>query len=162
MNDTVIELNEWLNALSESAVELLTETLGFESGSFSDGSDELAEGLCGAYISLLGEDSALELGIVSDAEGCEAMAQALLGLEPGDGEDLSEADVADAVNEVVDIVAGGVKTRMVERDPTLKMGLPVFVEGRIKNSASQESAITELVTGGVKVHLMVLRQGTGT
>lgn len=158
MNENGTTLRNWLDAMAESTLELATQVFGFEDGQLTGDLAEMREGRSGAYISLVNEQNAVQVGLASDAAGCLTLARALFGME-AEAEELSESDVADAINEVVNIIAGGVKSRMHERSPSLRLGLPLFVEGRIKGASSQEELISGITIGPVSAELIVLRQG---
>ena len=140
MSENGTTLRNWFEATAESTLELATQVFGFEHGQLTGDLAEMREGRWGGYVSLINEESAVQLGLASDAAGCRILARTLFGME-AEGEELAEIDVADAINEVVNIIAGGVKNRMDERFPSLRLGLPLFVEGRIKGATSQEELI---------------------
>jgi CheY-specific phosphatase CheX len=83
------------------------------------------------------------------------MARSLLGLHPT--QDLNDQETGDAVSELMNIIAGKVKSRISERDRTLQLGLPMFVQGRIQETGSMERQAADLEVGPVTCHLLVYR-----
>jgi CheY-specific phosphatase CheX len=107
-------------------------------------------------IALVSDSASVQLGIASTKEGCQALARALLAMDP-DEEDLPEEDVADAIGEVANIVAGQVKSAMSDTDASLRIGLPLFVQGKVDYSDEVESAVADLNIGPVPVTFIVLK-----
>ena len=56
------------------------------------------------------------------------------------------------------MLAGAVKTEIVAHDPSVKLGLPVFVQGEL-NVGKQEAAYAEVQLGEFETQVIVLRQG---
>jgi len=112
-------------------------------------------GMAGAYIPLLGEDQSFQLALLSTPAGCADLTRLLLGMAPDD--EVSDADVADAVGELVNILAGGVKQRMQPTGGRLQLGLPVFITGDVQPTPHLEVSVVFTRIGGIDVKLMVLR-----
>jgi len=79
-----------------------------------------------------------------------------------DTEPLPPADIADALGEIANMVAGGIKRRMAKHDSSIKLGLPFFLHGRIEPLAKQETAITEAMIGPVTAQLLLIKQVQAT
>lgn len=147
-------LEPWIVALVEATDELATTSLGYEGAKVVDSSGELPTGMSGSHIALIGDAESAQVGIVASEEGCGILARTLLGMEPGD--ELSEADMADVIAEIINIIAGGVKSRMVSIDASVKLGLPVFIQGRIMATPQQECIVSVIELGPVEARLVVL------
>jgi chemotaxis protein CheX len=94
----------------------------------------------------LGDD--IFLGTITfkgNLEGClsircnslcaRTIAQNMLGMNPN--EDLNEADISDAIGEVVNMVMGSVKSRIQNQLGSLDVSIPIVVSGReLDNSLS--------------------------
>ena len=74
-----------------------------------------------AYVAILGDRCSMHLGIASSMEGCRALVRALLGVRQRDP--ITDTEVVDGMSEILNIAAGKVKSRMVVRDGSLKLGL---------------------------------------
>ncbi len=120
-------MNIWLRAVFEAAEELATTALGCELSLNAHAQESAPGDSLGCFVALTGQDTAVHVGVAADNTSCQALSQSLLG-EPGE---LSSSDVADALGEIVNIVAGGVKKRMDEAFPALRLGLPLVVQGRL-------------------------------
>lgn len=150
-----IEMADWIQAMVDSTRELATDALGLAGCTLSGVADERPSGAYGSYISLVSDTHSLELGLISSREGCGALSRALLCMEPGD--ELSDEDLADAMGEVMNIVGGGVKTRMVKSDESLKLGLPLIIDGSIEPTEHVEEMIATATIGDIEVHLLIMR-----
>ena len=109
----------------------------------------------GGYISMMGERSSVRVGISSTEAGCLSLAQAVLGLE----EDvmLPKRDVADAVCELMNIIAGKLKHDLAAQAGPLSIGLPVFLAEVPRTVSNLELSIRELRSSGHPVVLLVMR-----
>ncbi len=108
--------------------------------------------LTGVYLPIVGRGGALaHVAWLAAAEGCEAMARALLGgLVPG----ASRAEILDAMGEIVSIVAGAVMRRMRVADASLALGPPILVGSPVVPGASVQAM--RVVCGGVDGVLVLI------
>src|SRR5512138_2280299 len=106
MNDAVT-IHEWLAATVDSAAEFAATTLRGTLGHV-ESHDAIPAQVTGCFVALVGEDESIQIGIAASAEGCQSLAQALFASD----EPLDDADVSDALGEITNIVAGGVKKRV--------------------------------------------------
>lgn len=110
----------------------------------------------GAYLSLNTPEEPIQVGLLATPEDCQVLGKALLGMEPGD-EDLADGDVSDAMCEIINMIAGGMKRRVVEELP-ITLGLPIFVSGHPLPNQHQEVSSRALTIGDVAVNLILLTQ----
>lgn len=146
-------MNPWLDATSNAAQELAETALGCE---FSiDSATDRIDGadLTGCFIALAGEETSVQIGVASDGDGCQALAQSLLGEESA----LPEADVTDALGEIANILAGGVKKRMAGADPTMRLSLPLVLQGTLHVTEHQKLALIPVHFGEIPARLLVVR-----
>lgn len=150
-------VSDWVAAMADASSELAL-SLGMDAVEVLGWHDVPPTGMAGAYIPLLAEDQTLQLALLASPAGCADLSRLLLGMEPD--EEVSDADVADAVGELVNIVAGGVKQRMQDPDRPgggLRLGLPVFIHGYVQPTQQLEVCLASARIGEVEAHLMVLR-----
>ena len=150
-----IDLREWVKQMQLVTHELTTGALKFESRRTVHLPPSKKDGV-GSYISVLSAFDSMHLGLVTSSAGCRALARALLQ-EPPD-EELSDSEVVDGVNELVNIVAGKVKARLVGRDGTLRLGLPMFLTTPVRLTERMEVAQDVSHVGPVECRLMVFRE----
>jgi hypothetical protein len=178
MNSEAIPIGEWLVSLRQAANDLLKTSLRFEksgpdavsergrgkkapvrsapaSKKKADAKAAPAEVQHGAYIAVLGEANAMHLGITTSPDGCRALARGLLGMR-GDAE-LSEKDAVDGVSEVMNIIAGRVKSTMSDRDHSLRLGMPIFMQQPVQVREGLERVQTDVMIGPVPCTLMVFK-----
>lgn len=147
-------LQEWLDCLRSSATELAQRTLRFDGSRVPEPEKDSGQ-RPGAYIALVGDRESVHVGLSSTSQGCRAIARGLLGLR-FDSE-MSDKDVMDACAEVVNILAGQVKSRMPV-DGTLRLGLPMFVVGQIQVTGDMETATADAKIGPVDCQVHVFRR----
>ena len=157
MKEIMNETEVWTDAMVDSLNELATDMLGFDEGKLVEIRDEMPDSMIGAHVAMVSIQEALSVGFISDKEGCNALARALLCMEPD--EELPESDVADALGEIVNIIAGGVKRRLVERDASIKIGLPVYFSGKMKPTKNTKSKVLEVQLGTVHAQLFLMLEG---
>lgn len=148
-----------LDALSESTSEVAATVLGGMPFTASPEASDLGAALGqgqGAYLGLVAREEPIQVGLVADAAGCQLLAKALLGMDAAD-EDLPVADVSDAMCEIINIVAGGLKRRVIDRMP-VTLGLPIFVAGPPLPNPQQEMLVRALSIGAVPASLLLVTQ----
>jgi hypothetical protein len=148
-------MGEWADAIVSSVTDLAITSLGFNDVEVVGTGAGLPQGLQSAYVALVGDDHNIQLGLVADPEACDQLARSLLLFEPDD--ELCPDDMVDAVGEIANILGGGVKRRMIATDPTIKLGLPVFINGTIAQSSVLDSWSAALRLGDVAVYVVILR-----
>jgi hypothetical protein len=158
----VIPIQEWLEELKQAAQDLLRTSLRFDRESPAGAKARAAKKAAvsaevgpGAYIAVLGERNAMHLGISTTSEGCHALARGLLGMRSD--EPLSDKDAVDGVSEVMNIIAGRVKSQMSDRDHSLRLGMPIFMEQPIQVRENMERLAADVKIGPVPCQLMVFK-----
>ncbi len=149
--------DEWLDAFVSATDEIASTTLNLGNCAVSPNGGSLPTDMSGSYVSLMSTAASLQVGLASSPQGCQTMAKALLGMTPEE-EDLTDADLADALGEVVNIIAGGIKTRLTEKDSSIQLGLPFFAHGSIEPHSATERAVAKGKLGELPIGLIVLRQ----
>ena len=147
-------VSDWVAAMADASTELAL-SLGIDGVELLGWHDLPPTGMAGAYIPLLAEDQTLQLALLASPAGCADLARLLLGMESEEA--VSDADIADAVGELVNIVAGGVKQRMQDAAGGLRLGLPVFIHGYVQPTQQLEVSLASARIGEVDAHLMALR-----
>jgi hypothetical protein len=138
-----------------SLAELASSTWGSEVEVLEPSPERFPKGIPGSYIALVGDRFNFEFGVASLWSGCETLAKKLLFME--NEEVLDESEVADAMNEIANMIGGGVKRRMSEFDAGLKLGLPTFFEGPITPTSEQDPSYAAVVVEGVTAYLVALK-----
>lgn len=155
MNDPAIPLKEWLTCFRDIAREVSATALRFDSD--TPVGPPAADGpRPGVYVAILSDAHALHLGLQTTPAGCHRLACALLGMRYQ--QPLSEREVMDGVSEVINILAGRVKSKMAGRDGALRLGLPMFMKVPIEPPPGTERVSTDVQIGPVAVELLVYRR----
>ncbi len=146
-----------MDAAIEATLELAVAALGLDGQSQGPNPDFRNGQRPGAYIGLMAPGDSVQIGLVADPAGLQALAKAMLGMEPED-EDLPSADIADAIGELANIFAGGIKARMLPKLGSLTLGLPIFINGYIEPTEKLMIHATDLQLGPVTASLLVVRE----
>ncbi len=154
MTTTCSTLKQWCDAVEQASAELSTVALGLDGIDVSDWDDKLPVGSQGSYIPVVSDNSAVHIGVVSNKEGCVELTRMLLGMEPD--EELSQDDVTDAMGEVVNILAGAVKTVLAEAFSNLILGLPIVIDGRLVTTEQQVHYRATAKLGPAEIELLIL------
>lgn len=149
-------LSVWIDALTESTREVAVTSLGFDDISLEELLAGLPEAHTGVYLPLHTPSGPVQIALMADIPGCRSLAGALLGMD--ETEELGDADVADAVGEVLNIVAGSLKTRIQEHERPVQLGLPMYVVGHVFPQDDIEGMVAKVKVGAIPAELMVLRQ----
>lgn len=159
MNSADAGLGAWLADLEGAFEEVATSALGFAGMSIT-ARHEAPPHLHGAYLGLVGPTGAVQIGVASSAEGCQALAKGLMGMTPEDAA-LPENEMADAICEIVNIVAGGFKARLRDRANPLQMGLPVFINGAVQSTERVAVRVADVKFGDVPACLLLVHPRAG-
>jgi hypothetical protein len=152
---TLSDVTHWRAAVVAAAGEIAMYSLAMPSayvGEAIEGPDE--DGLVGAHIPLLGGSEPLELALVGSTAACRALAAAMWQI--GDDATPSQSETADAIGEIVNMLAGSVKRRMKTAGVDLELGLPIFTLGKIVPSAQQTILTMPVRFGEVDVFAQVI------
>jgi hypothetical protein len=126
-----LTVTQWRTAVEGAANEIATYALSFSNAVVQDPVDlERASSMIGAHIPLVGGGQAFDLALVSSADGCLALSRAILCAGPA--APLRDAEIADAVGEIVNMLGGAVKRRLSGHRADLELGLPIFLHGYIQ------------------------------
>jgi hypothetical protein len=109
----------------------------------------------GAYIGLVAPQGAFQVGIAADDAGCQLLARSLLSMPESDPP-LADAELADAVCEIANIVAGGFKGRVREQAGPLTLGLPVFFHGPAQATEHTGVLVSVVGLGSTSVGLLIV------
>jgi len=156
-----VPLKGWMEALISAMNELAVTSLGYEEGTLVSKDSTLKEEFSGSYIALVGDNTSLQIGVGTTREGCTRLARDLFALEPED-EDLSEQDEADALGELANVVAGGLKSRMSDHASDMQLGLPLMFHGTIEAPKHSEVSISVIRWNAAEVRLILLRNSGGS
>jgi hypothetical protein len=150
-----LTLAHWRAAVEGAAGEIATYALSFGGAVVQDPvSLERAASMIGAHIPLIGGGQAFDLALVASPESCQALSRAILCMAPG--APLRDAEVADAVGEIVNMLGGGIKRRL-SGHAELELGLPIFLHGYIQ--PTDRLTVIALPTRFGAVDTMVLIAG---
>ena len=148
-----MKLSEWLDAAALSAREVAGSALGTTDLHWSGATSlPLPDGLCGIYIPLLTDGLALQLGVVATRGVCGSLACALIGADESEVE--GDADVFDALGEIVNLIAGDFKFRLTD-EVKIRVGVPLAMNGRVFPLGGSLSVHGSLQVGPNEVWLVM-------
>ena len=150
-------IGDWMDAVVESSGELATTMLGMSGTELLGMHDRLPGQENAAYISVVGEQSAVQIGLGASPENVQLLAKALMGMEP-DEEDLDPEEATDAFSEITNILAGQVKTLIGKKsDMVVNLGIPMFIKGELHIPETSEVQVAEARIGDVPVTFLVMK-----
>ena len=151
-------IDQWAGAATAATIDIAIQVLGLDAAIQLEQAVPFAAPFA-AYVPLSSSDSHIQLGIVAELIDCERISRTLLCLS--DEEPFaSEGDVADAIGELANVIAGATKTMMNPTVPDIVLGLPLCVKGRIETQGVEQAA-TELLVGSMRVRIVLLRSPAG-
>ncbi|MFL5271873.1 MAG: chemotaxis protein CheX [Anaeromyxobacteraceae bacterium] len=146
---------QWLEALEREFAAFATGALGLARVEVTARGVPPPRAMEGAYLGLVAAEGGCQIGLAATAAGCETLARALLSL-PAE-EPISAADVADAVCEIVNMLAGGVQRRArAAAGLQVTLGLPTFFHGTAQPTERLGVVVTEVRVGDWPAALLVL------
>jgi hypothetical protein len=145
------EMETWMQAAAASTQDLAT-AIGLSKVVVLQSSSVGTTAPSGAFISLVGPKVAVQVGFQTTAAGCMELSKALLGM---DESDLTPDIVRDATCEIGNMLAGLVKRRMGSVDPGMRLGLPMFIEGRIHPGPGALASYSYFELGRIPLNVVV-------
>jgi hypothetical protein len=128
-----------------------------------DEAPDLDQAACGSSITLTAENGGMILAILCDKPTGESLTRLLFAME--DDEEVPLEDMADALNEVINVAAGVFKGFRSEAGQALTLGLPLYLEGGnsikfVRSGTKDQAKLLKHADGsGIQVHL-IWREGT--
>jgi CheY-specific phosphatase CheX len=159
LNSDSERIERWLDALTESIEELAEMNLGMEVGEAVKLEEPAHDVQSRASIELKSDGGCWLVSIAADANGCQRLARALLGMEEGE-EDLSTRDVEDAFGEVLNILAGGLKKRLSASEGKIDLGLPTVNIEKPRASGFDGRVLASTTIGPIRTDLMIEKVGS--
>jgi CheY-specific phosphatase CheX len=156
MSTSKVSLPQWRTAVEAAAREIASYALSFPGATVQDPVGlECAISMIGAHIPLIGGGVAYDFGLVSSAEGCQNLARAILYRAAG--APVTDAEMADAIGEIVNMMGGAVKRRLASQRAELELGLPIFIHGYMQ--PTEKLAIIALPTRFGTIDTIVMIAG---
>jgi Chemotaxis phosphatase CheX len=147
---------EWLSALEAELIVLAKNALGLPPVRVTMRGGAPPATMEGAYLGFICSEGAYQIGLAATPEGCQAFARGLLSSAPSDPA-LPQADVADAVCEIVNMLAGGVQRRIRQLSGLqVGLGLPTFFHGAVQPTERLGVSVAEVRVGELPAALLVL------
>lgn len=153
---TTTRSQEWMEGLLRATDGVARTALSIPTGCVRQGEvEKLSLQMSGAYVALLSVDVQMQIGIAAARRDCRRLAGALLMMETDDPE-LTDAVMADALGEIVNILAGALKQMMDGRYQGLTLGLPTTIHGHIAPTERQELTVVGVQLGDIQSNLVLL------
>lgn len=150
-----IDQKAWIRAIDDALAMIARDTLGLDGTRMAESqSTSPAKGIRGAYISLVDGEVSVLIGLRSSGEDCERLTRYMMAME--DDEPVEDEDVTGVVAEIVNIVAGVVKSSIGEAE--LRLGIPMVVSGRVTPANQQEVAFYVVEIGEAKLEVLLLHR----
>ncbi len=111
----------------------------------------------GSFIQLVSPKSPVLIGLIGPDNTCYALGRQMLGMEPS--EDLTESDMTDAMGEIINVAAGGLKTRLPPEVGSVELGLPLFLNGSLRASGNVAAEVATAQIGSHFCAFLVLSLG---
>ncbi len=152
----ITELETWCDVMVEAFSELAESALFVDEVDFVHLGRLNAKNAPGSYVPLVGDSGTFTFGIQGSWDDFSKLSRRFLFM--GEDEDISDEEVVDAINELCNIMTGGVKRRMVTYDSSLKLGLPTFFSGSVHVTGDQDARETVADLKTERFHLVAVKQ----
>jgi hypothetical protein len=158
MSSSKVSLAQWRAAVEVAAREIATYALSLPGAVVQDPVGlERAAAMIGAHIPLVGGGQGFDLALVSSPEGCLALSRAILCRTPDAA--LRDTEVADAIGEIVNMLAGSVKRRLAGYRTDLELGLPIFIRGCLQPTERMLVIALPTQFGTIDTIVLIASQG---
>ncbi len=143
--------SDWLEATLGATSDFAAMTLD---GALTEGSpDDISPSdLTGCFVGLICSEGSVQIGLAANAANCQRLAQALFDTS----DVLPDEDVSDALGEIANILAGGVKKRLSKLQPQLAIGLPIVMDGHLRLTEHQQMVTKNVRLGDIPGRLLII------
>ncbi len=146
----------WLDAVIAASDETSERFLDLGKIEVLGKSNALPDVATASLVSLTSESTSVLVGVAASSEACQVISKSLLGMGL-DEENLPTDDVIDALGEMVNIVAGSVKQRIVDvGGESTVPGLPLVLYGKPLLTNRHWVLSAECVIGPVQAYLLTI------
>lgn len=152
-----VTIDDWLQASIEALREVATTALGFDGLEVGEVREAMPSNVGGAFIPLSGERDSAQVGLAGGADERKLVCGALMQMSADEAADLTTSDVADAMGEIVNIAAGGIKQRLQPKLGALALGLPLFINGQVEATEKVVTRVADLTMGNLSLVLVIVR-----
>jgi len=147
----------WVNAIRNAAREIAIYALGYTGATAGTPvRADRAAGMTGADVPLVGTGQHYRVALVAARPARDALARALLGVGPR--AELSPTDIADAIGELANQLAGVVKRGVVKVVGELVLGVPIEVTGDLEPEQIRAVSAVPITLGAVTAIVLVSRR----
>jgi hypothetical protein len=147
----------WLEALESGFAEIARTSFALDRIDVDARHDRPHPGMSGAYLGLVAPDTSVQIGLAAGMPACRDLARGLFQMSPGDA--LPDGDVADAICEIVNQLAGCVQRR-VRSTVEVRLGLPTFFHGPVQPTERLGVAVADVRAGALSGALLVVHPRT--
>lgn len=117
---------EFLEVVAQATEEVMKETFDCPEYAILDESQRKQFHEFGAYIPIMHEDETRYIAFLTSEEICNLLTRELFQSEESDV--LTKEEIADAVGEIINMIAGVVQRKLEDRLPNVRLGFPIYVE----------------------------------
>ncbi len=152
-----VTIEDWLQASVEALREVATTALGLDGLEVGEVRESMPRDVGGAFIPLSGEHDSAQVGLAGGPDERKLISGALMQMSADEAAELTNSDVADAMGEIVNIAAGGIKQRLQSRLGSLALGLPLFINGQVEATEKVVTRVADLTMGNHSLVLVIVR-----
>jgi Chemotaxis phosphatase CheX len=144
----------WMDRILEAVDEVAGTTFDSVANDV-ERSNRLPVNREGSLLPVQKGSESLHLGVLSDKQGCIALTRGLLQMDAD--EEIGDEDIADAVGEIVNIVAGVMQRALDGDGEGVTLGYPVYVRGEIIAPHKSETLCATLNFGPARADIIIVR-----
>lgn len=153
-------LDVWMSAASEAVNDFSVQMLGIEELNYFSNleqiNEELFVSLAGSYIQLNCGDSLVEVAFLSSDDVLLKIGKLMHKVAPAD--QLFRDDMIDAIKEVVNIISGGIKSRLNGQiEGGILLGIPMFSDNLQTYKQAKESLSGVVHLDDMRIYLLLNR-----
>jgi hypothetical protein len=143
----------WLAALEAGFAEIARTSFALDRVDVAARHDRPPPEMSGAYLGLVAPEVSVQIGLAAAMPSCRDLARSLFQMAPGEA--LPDGDVADAICEIVNQLAGCVQRR-VRSSVEVRLGLPTFFHGPVQPTERLGVAVSDVRAGAISGALLVV------
>lgn len=149
-------IDHWLKATRTAVIEVLGGILETEAEDvvIAQGAELPAGDRHGAFVSIVGEDLCVQIGLAMNWDDCERMTRIMFQMD--DGDPVEHDEVIDALGEMVNIIGGNAKRQGLDSSAGVELGLPLHFQGRLVVTGRQCLCVMHASCKGISFDVAVI------
>lgn len=117
------------------------------------------ENMSSVYVPLISAGDAILVGLLVEKRHMKTIAKNFMKLEKVE-DIISNEEITDASKEIINILAGIIKRQLLTKQPIVRSGIPIFMNGYLQPGENQNQHIVAIEIDKVNAYIVLMRKSS--